>query len=79
MMETLDSKFKQYYQAVIDALEGEDKLEWEQVILDNHNNRVAYLFTHLNNLHPLWSPQMWAEDDAQPVVWNWLTHLEQSL
>ena len=37
-LETLDPEFKQYHLAVIDALEEEEKLEWQQAILDDHDD-----------------------------------------
>ena len=52
-VETLDAEFKQHCWAVIDLIgDVEEQLDKEQVLMDNHEDKVAYITEQLEKLQP---------------------------
>ena len=74
---TLDTKFKRYHISVIDLVEEKEDLEREQGILDNHDDRVAFMSDHLEQLASSVKPTVEAKTESQQLLQKWLAHIER--
>ena len=82
-LETLDVEFRQRHEAVVDELENDEELEYEQTFLDDHDNKVTYMYitVHLDHLtnHEESSVSVKLEGETQQLLHKRLGNIERSI
>ena len=80
-LETLDAEFRQRHVAVVNKLENDEELEFEQAVLDDHDNKVACITVYLDHLtnREDTSVGVKLEGETQQLLHKRLANIERSI